>query len=86
MVALETLVNTEDSSAPELPLWLKALECLPPDVINVLTTLAELGEIQIEDFIYQAMWEKMERDGELDRLRKEYGLSENWPFDEEEDS
>jgi len=50
----------------------------------VLSALAELGEIEIADFIYQAMWEKMERNGELDRYRKEYGLSEDWPFDEED--
>jgi hypothetical protein len=55
-----------------------------PDQINVLSALAELGEIEIADFIYQAMWEKMERNGELDRYRKEYGLSEDWPFDEED--
>jgi hypothetical protein len=69
-------MNTEEP-APELPFWVKALECLRPDQINVLTALAESGEIEIEDFIYRAMWEKFER------YRKEHGLPEDWPFDKQ---
>jgi hypothetical protein len=43
----------------ELPAWITVLEHLRPDQINVLTALAELGEIEIEDFIYRALLEKL---------------------------
>jgi hypothetical protein len=46
----------------ELPDWITVLEHLRPDQINVLTALAELGEIEIEDFIYQALLEKLAGD------------------------
>jgi hypothetical protein len=76
-------MNT-DEPVPQLPLSIEALECLSPDLINVLTALADLGELEIEDFICRAMWEELERNGDLDRYRKEHGLPEDWPFDEEE--
>jgi hypothetical protein len=61
-------MNT-DQPPPELPLWLKALECLRPDQINLLTALAERGE-SIQEMITEA----------LDRYRKEHRLPEDWPF------
>jgi hypothetical protein len=66
----------------QLPFWVEALQHLRPDQINLLTHLAEQGE-QIEQIITEAVWQKLEQDGLLERYRKEHGLPEDWPFGEQ---
>ena len=59
------LLTTPVATDEGLPFWLEAFECLPPNLIHVLSALAEGGELQIKDFIEEAIGEKLERDGLL---------------------
>jgi hypothetical protein len=66
----------------KLPFWVEALQHLRPDQVSVHAGLAEQGE-QIEQIITEAVWQKLEQDGLLERYRKEHGLPEDWAFGEE---
>jgi hypothetical protein len=56
---------------------------LRPDQIEVLTHLTEGGREQIGQMIEQGLWQKLEKDGLLERYRQEHRLPQDWPFGEQ---
>lgn len=64
---------------PQHPFRIEALQYLRAEQIRVLTHLAERGEL-IEASLSGAIWQKLEKDGLLERYRQEHGVPQDWPF------